>query len=145
MKSVPLRVRDFMERQLLTVGPRTEITRIVRLLIDRDVSGVLVLDDAGKLVGILTERDCLAAASAAGYYDELGGPGERYMSSPVETVGPDENLVDIAVRMAGSPYRRFPVVEDGHLVGLISRRDVMRALADGSAAASDSSGQTEAR
>jgi CBS domain-containing protein len=50
------------------------------------------------------------------------------MSAPVEVVGPDESLVDIAERMASSPYRRFPVIEDGRLVGLLSRRDVLRAI-----------------
>lgn len=132
MSGTPLRVRDYMTKHLVTVTPETEVTQVVRTLVDRDVSGVLVVDRSGRLVGILTERDCLAVASAAGYYDELGGPVVSYMSSPVETVAPDENLIDVAVRMAGSRFRRFPVLEDGRLVGLISRRDVMKALGTGS-------------
>jgi len=125
-------VRDYMTRDLVVVGPRTEITQVVRMLIDHDISGVLVVDAAGTLVGILTERDCLAVASAAGYFDQWGGPAENYMSAPVETVAPDDNLVDVAVRMTDSPHRRFPVLEEGRLVGLLSRRDVLRALGDGS-------------
>jgi CBS domain-containing protein len=54
------------------------------------------------------------------------------MSTPVETVSSGENLVDVAARMAQSPYRRFPVVDQGRLVGLLSRRDVLRALDNGS-------------
>jgi CBS domain-containing protein len=129
---LPLRVSDFMSQELLTVTPDTEITRVVQLLIDNDVSGLMVVDDEGALLGILTERDCVAAATSAGYYDVLGGPAALYMSSPVETVSSNDNLVDIAIRMARSPFRRFPVVDGGRLVGLISRRDVLRALGSGS-------------
>ncbi|MDH3508690.1 MAG: CBS domain-containing protein, partial [Gammaproteobacteria bacterium] len=104
--SVSLRVRDYMTTELVTVSPQTDITQVVQLLIANDISGVLVVSDTEELVGILTERDCIATASSAGYYDELGGPASAFMSTPVETVAPDENLVDIAVRMTASPYRR---------------------------------------
>jgi CBS domain-containing protein len=130
--SVPLRVRDYMARQVRTVAPSTEVTQAVQTLIDEDISGVLVVDASGTVVGVLTERDCIAVAVAAGYYDEWGGPVANYMSTPVESVAPDENLVDVAVRMTSSRYRRFPVIDNGRLVGLISRRDVLRALGKGS-------------
>jgi CBS domain-containing protein len=132
MNTIPLRVRDYMTRELLTVAPHVEITQVVRMLIDHDVSGALVVDDSGALLGVLTERDCIAVASGAGYYDEWGGPARDYMSSPVETVAPDDNLVDVAVRMTNSHFRRFPVLENERVVGLISRRDVLKALGSGS-------------
>ncbi len=130
--SIALRVRDYMTTELKTITPHTDITLALQILITNDISGVLVVDDSGTLVGILTERDCIATASSAGYYDELGGPASEFMSATVETVAPDENLVDIAIRMTNSRYRRFPVLEDGKLVGLLSRRDVLRALGSGS-------------
>ena len=132
MIDAPLRVRDYMTRNVVTVTPDTEITRVVNLLIEKDISGIVVVADDGRVVGIVTERDCIATASSAGYYDELGGPASNFMTAPAETASPDENLVDVAIRMTDSPYRRFPVVEDGKLVGLISRRDVLRALGSGS-------------
>lgn len=130
--NVPLRVRDHMVTDLVTVTPDTEIMRVIHLLIEHDISGVLVVDASGELRGILTERDCIDVASQSGYFDELGGPARDYMSSPVETVGPDDNLIDIAIRMASSRFRRFPVIDDGKLVGLIGRRDVLKILAAGS-------------
>jgi CBS domain-containing protein len=130
--SVALRVRDYMTSELLTVPPHAEIMQAVQLMIEHDVSGLLVVDADGALVGVVTERDCIAVAADAGYYDELGGPVADFMSAPVETVGPDDILVDVAVRMAASRFRRFPVVVGGALVGLISRRDVLRALGSGS-------------
>ena len=127
MKSTLLAVRDCMTTSLTTVAPHTEITKVVHILIEQDISGVVVTDNS-TVVGIVTERDCIAAATSADYYAEWGGPVEKFMSSPVECVRPDENLVDVADRMTTSAFRRFPVVEDGRLVGLLSRRDVMRAL-----------------
>jgi CBS domain-containing protein len=121
-----------MTTDLVTITPQTEITQALQILIVNDISGVLVVDDSEQLVGILTERDCIATASSAGYFDELGGPASEFMSAPAETVGPDENLMDIAIRMTDSPYRRFPVLEDGELIGLLSRRDVLRAIGSGS-------------
>ena len=129
MNRIPLRVSDYMVRDLLTVAPETEIRQVVRLLVERDMSGALVVDRDGALVGVVTERDCIAVASSADYYEEWGGPVPKYMSSPVEHVAPDDNLVDVAVRMAASHYRRFPVIEDGRLVGILTRREVLRALA----------------
>jgi CBS domain-containing protein len=125
-----MRVRDHMVTTLVTVLPDTEIMRAIGLLIEHDISGALVVDGSGALLGIITERDCIAVASQSGYFDEQGGPVSEFMSSPVETVGPNDSLVDVAIRMAASRYRRFPVVDDGKLVGLIGRRDVLKVLAD---------------
>lgn len=129
---VPLRVRDYMTSEVLAVPPHTEIMQVVQLMIEKDVSGLLVVDADGRLMGVVTERDCISVAVSAGYHDEWGGPVSEFMSAPVQTVGPDDNLIDVAVRMAASPHRRFPVVADGRLVGLLSRRDVLRALGSGS-------------
>lgn len=130
--NVPLKVRDYMTTEVVTVALDTEITRVVNLLIEKDISGLVVVDAAGKPVGIITERDCIETATQAGYFDEPGGPAKDYMSTPIESVTPDDNLVNVAVRMAGSVYRRYPVLEDGHLVGIIGRREVLRALGSGS-------------
>ena len=132
MKPMPLEVRDYMTTDLITVSPRDEITQVVRLLIEHDISGLLVVEEGYRVVGVVTERDCISVATSADYYEEWGGPVERYMSAPVETVAPEENLVDVAERMTKSQYRRFPVVDDGHVIGILTRRDVLRALGKGS-------------
>ena len=125
------RVRDFMKTNPLSISPETEIMRAVHLLVAEDISGLPVTDAQGRLVGILTERDCIAVALQAGYFDELGGRVEQYMTTPVETVEPDSSLMDLAELFARAPFRRCPVVEEGRLVGLICRRDILRALTSG--------------
>ena len=132
MNPIPLEVRDYMTSAVITVSPKDEITHAVRLMIDHDVSGLVVVENGDRVVGVITERDGIAVATAAGYFEEWGGPVQQYMSAPVDCVAPDEHLVDVASRMIASRHRRFPVIEDGHLVGVLTRRDVLRALEDGS-------------
>ena len=125
------RIRDYMTTDMVTVSPDTEIMRAVHLLVQHDISGMPVIETDGQLVGILTERNCIDVALQAGYFDESGGRVEDYMSSPVETVHPDDSLMDVANRFRQSTFRRFPVVEGGRLIGLIGRRDVLTALKSG--------------
>ena len=131
MNEKALRVRDFMTTNPVCISPGTEIMRAIHLLVAEDISGLPVTDAQGRLVGILTERDCIAVALQAGYFDELGGCVEQYMTTPVETVEPDSSLMDLAELFARAPFRRCPVVEEGRLVGLICRRDILRALTSG--------------
>ncbi len=128
----PLRVSDFLNSDIITVKPDDEITSVVGLLVDKDISGVPVVDENGDLVGMLTERDCIRVALSSGYYGELGGLVREFMSSPVETVDASDNLMDVAKRFVDSTHRRFPVLDSGRLVGLLSRRDVLDALMSGS-------------
>ncbi|HSG89071.1 MAG TPA: CBS domain-containing protein [Pseudomonadales bacterium] len=127
----PLRVRDYMATQLITIGPEVEIMRAIHLLVECDISSLPVVDAQLRVVGILTERDCIRTAVEAGYFDETGGMVGDFMTTPVHTVTPDDSLMDIAELFADSSFRRCPVVADGRLVGLISRRDVLRALKSG--------------
>jgi CBS domain-containing protein len=112
----------------VTIAPEAEVMSVARLLVEENISGVIVTDSDNRVVGILTERDFIAVALDAGYFDERGGRVAEFMSTGVECVGPEDNLIDVAARFVKSPYRRYPVVEDGRLVGVITRRDVLRAL-----------------
>ena len=131
MKAASLRVGDFMTRDVVTVGHETEIMRAVSMLVDKDISGVPVVDENNNLVGLLTERDCLEVALSAGYFDEPGGRVADFMSTPVDTATSEDRLMDVAVRFRDTPFRRLPVVDNGRLVGVISRRDVLRAMRNG--------------
>ena len=128
MTDTILTAREFMSGTLVTLSPETELMEAIRRLVDRRISGAPVVDGQGNLVGILTERDCIAAALAAGYYGEAGGRVSEFMSKKVESVDADDGLMDIAKRFIDGRFRRFPVVDDNRLVGLISRHDVLRAI-----------------
>ena len=122
------RVSDHMRRDLVTLSPDMEIIRAVTTLLDAGVSGACVLDGEGNLVGVLSKRDCLKAALSAAYYKEWGGTVADLMSTEIETIEADLDLVSAAERFVNSAFRRFPVVQGGSLVGQISRTDALRAL-----------------
>ena len=126
MKSVI--VKDFMTRKVVSVSPDVEISAATECLINHDISGVPVLDSHGRLVGILTERDCMKVALHAGYHDVPYGLVKDYMSPDPESVTPEQSVLTIAEKFINNRFRRYPVLDNGRLVGVISRRDVLRAL-----------------
>ena len=121
-------VRDYMATNLITVAPDMEILRAACVLIDNNISGAPVVDQSGKLVGMLTERDYLRVILDAGYYQDYGGQVKKFMSKDVISISPDESLMTLAKRFMDNAYRRYPVLENDQLVGQISRRDVLRVL-----------------
>ena len=129
-----------MTTSVLTVTPDTEIMRAIRLLVDEDLSGFPVVNEARMLVGFLTERDVIRVAIQAGYFDEIGGSVSEYMTRDIRTVHPEDSLMDVAELFADSPFRRCPVIEEGRLVGLICRRDVLRAMTESAWFAQDAPG-----
>lgn len=122
-------VRDYMTRQVITLSPETEVLKALLVLAENDISGAPVVDAGGAVIGMLTEKDCLKSALEATYHSEFGGLVSDYMSADVASVEPDDGVVDVAGRFIAHPYHRYPVSEDGTLVGIISRRDVIKALA----------------
>lgn len=127
MKVKP-RICDFMATALVTLAPDTEINRAMKTLLDARVSGAPVLDDKGQLVGFLSKKDCLKSALGSSYHQAWGGTVADHMSSPVETLEADLELVRAAETFIASHFRTFPITRDGRLVGQISRTDVLRGL-----------------
>jgi CBS domain-containing protein len=117
-----------MSTQVVTCLPSLEINEAVARLLARNISGMPVVDAAGTLVGILTAKDCFKAALNASYYQGWGGVVADYMSVGAETLDEGLDIVSAAQRFLRSPYRRFPVVKDGTLVGIVTRLDLLRAF-----------------
>ncbi len=120
-------VRDFMVTRLLTLTPEMSIFEAMRRLLEHRFSGAPVVDAAGKLVGMLSEKDCLRVFASGAYYYDAGGTVSDFMTREVTTVDPDDELFKVADLFLSRSFRRLPVVEDGKLVGQISRRDVLLA------------------
>ena len=126
MKSVL--VKDHMTRKVLSLAPDLEISAATQMLIAHNISGAPVLDNHGRLVGILTERDCLKVAMQSGYHDVPYGLVRDYMSNEPESVTPEQSILTLAEKFIRGRFHRYPVIDNGRLVGIISRRDVMRAM-----------------
>jgi len=123
------RIKTYMSRDLVTLSPDMEINRAMHLLIEKHISGAPVLDEAGNLVGMLSQKDCLKAALHASYYREWGDTVADYMSNQAQTLDAELDLVEAAEAFLASSFRRFPVMSEGRLVGQISRSDLLKALA----------------
>lgn len=121
-------VKDHMTRNTVTLSPDMEIRQASRLLIDMNISGAPVLDEHGRLVGVLTERDLIKGAVQADYHGTLGGIVEDHMSNDPQSVSPEQSILTLADMFINGRYHRYPVIDNGRLVGVISRRDVMRAM-----------------
>ena len=117
-----------MATDLVTVTPDMNIHRAIRILLERQISGVPVIGENGELVGILSVKDCLKIAFSASYHQEWAGRVSEFMSTEVQTIESDTDIVEAAEIFLKNRYRRFPVVTDGRLVGMISRYDVLRAI-----------------
>jgi len=123
-------VRDYMAGHLVTFKPEMDVMDAIHELVKQRIAGAPVVDDKGDLVGMLSELDCMKVALNAGYYGDWGGPVADYMSTSVESVDADMNIVDLAQKFLASGFRRFPVLRNNRLVGQISRRDALRALTE---------------
>ena len=128
MSNPPAMAKDYMARTLVTFRPDTDVLDAVHELVQHRIAGAPVVDEAGNIVGMLSEYDCLQAALHASYHGEYGGPVAEYMSTEVRTVNAEMSIFDLAQLFIDSRYRRFPVTQQNRLVGQISRRDVLRAL-----------------
>ena len=121
-------VKDCMSKKVITLSPELEMLRAAQVLIKQDISGAPVLDSHGRLVGILTERDCMQVAMRDVYHGTPGGLVSDHMSPDPQFVGPEESILDLSQRFIDGRFHRYPVIDNGRLVGIISRRDVMRAM-----------------
>jgi len=128
MTSKSCLVKDYMARTLVTFKPDTDVLDAVHVLVNKRIAGAPVVDDAGNLLGMLSELDCMKVALHAGYHGNWGGPVSDFMSEGVKTVDADMSIIDLAQEFVTSRFRRFPVMDGTRLVGQISRRDVLRAL-----------------
>jgi CBS domain-containing protein len=126
MSKIPI-VREFMVTNVVTLRPDMPIREAIDILLKHRISGAPVVDAAGHLLGTLSEKDCLRVFANAAFYHTDPGEVEDYMTRDVCTIDPEADLFRAADIFLKNSFRRLPVVENGRLVGQISRRDVLNA------------------
>lgn len=140
---------DVMTRNVVTVTPDTTVGELVNILLSRNISGVPIVDSDGALVGIVTEGDLVrrselgterkrggwlsfftaTATMAQEYVRSHGTKVTDLMTPGVVAVARDTPLLEVADLMEERHVRRVPVVEDGRVVGIVSRANLLRAWA----------------
>jgi len=123
-------VSDYMVSDPVTLSPDASVHDARHLLVEHEISGAPVVDERGDLVGIFTERDILGGVFRASYHQDPGSCVADCMSREVETIEAETDISEAAELFLRSRRRRFPVVSENRLVGLISRRDILRAIED---------------
>lgn len=122
------KVDDYMTTTLILFSPEENIHAAAKTLLDKRISGAPVVDEEGKLVGVLSKKDCLQVVYNASYHKDWGGRVEEYMSREVQTIDSGTDIIAVADLFVESSYRRFPVMDNGEMIGQISRQDILRAL-----------------
>jgi CBS domain-containing protein len=145
-----LTVRNIMSAEIISVAPETAVREVATVLARHRISSVPVVDAAARLVGIVSEGDLIsrveigteprwpwwqvlfsdAIAAAKGYVRAHGRTARDVMSVNPITATPDEPLHRLTAHMAKKRLRRLPVVQNGRLVGVIARSDLIRQLAN---------------
>ena len=146
-----LKVKDIMTTEIITVSPETEIVQATKLLLENRINGVPVLDETGRLVGILCQSDLIAQQQKLpipSFFTLLDGlipltsekqidkqvrkiaavtVAEAMTPNPV-TVQPDTNIEEVAALMVDRNFHTIPVVDEGKLVGIVGKEDILRTL-----------------
>lgn len=132
-------VREVMTPDVVTVTPEMSLRVAARRLAEHSITAMPVVDGSGRLVGVLSEADVMREAlvpdQRAHLIDVHVGEGpdvhrvREVMSPHPVTVHPEDDLMDAVRLMTDSAFKSLPVVEEGHVVGVVSRKDVIAQIA----------------
>ena len=114
--------KDVMTRDIITVRASTKVKDLAMILIKNQISGAPVVDKNGNILGIVSEADIVA---------KRGKDAKAIMSKKVVTVREDASVEEIARLMMTHAIKRIPVTDDGKIIGIVSRADVVSAIAMG--------------
>jgi CBS-domain-containing membrane protein len=147
------RVGDIMTTAVVSVRPETRVSEIAQLMSQHAISGLPVVDADNRVVGVVTELDMIVRNThfklpqfffifdnmipleTPGHYRErlekiLGTSAREIMSEPAVTISPDASIEELAELMVERRMNPIPVVEVGQLVGIVSRSDIIRLMAE---------------
>jgi CBS domain-containing protein len=146
-----LKVKDIMTREIITVSPETEIVNAAKILLEKRINGLPVIDAFGRLVGVLCQSDLVAQQMSIpipsvftlldGYIPltiikRIDKEVEKIAALTVKqamtpnpvTVGPEIDIEDVAKLMVDKKYHTLPVMEGDKVVGIVGKKDVLKTL-----------------
>ena len=125
--------KELMNTSVVAINQDEDVGEALRMMALNNITGLPVVDDDGTLAGIITEKDILVLlcnrVEEAGVDREIGKVGE-FMTRHVVCFHPEDSLRDIAECLSTNNFRRVPILDQGKLVGIVSRRDVIRYIRD---------------
>ena len=115
--------KAIMTTDVVVVNPDTPLDQVVDLLVAHDITGIPVVDHENRLVGIVTEKNILGALSVQ---EGICGTAEAFMTRDVVSFDENDDVIAICECLVNNHFRRVPILSHGKLVGIISRRDLIR-------------------
>lgn len=127
--SVRFPVKEFMDTTFVTLQPEMDVYKAIDILLDKGLTSAVVVDERRKIVGILSEKDCMTILREGGYHQLPSGMVSDYMTSDVITITPETDVFEAADQFLKHYFRRLVVAdENNHLLGQITRRDLLRVI-----------------
>lgn len=121
-------VRDYMQANVQAIKSDASVRDVVEHLLKWNITGAPVIDNSLRVVGFVSEQDCMKEMLNSAFYAENSALVTEIMRPDVLTVSPDTSILEIAEVMLGNKPKNYPVIEQGKLVGLINRRHILQAL-----------------
>lgn len=122
-------VADYMTTHLVKLTKEMTGIDAIKKILNHKITGAPVFDEHGKVIGMFSEKDALKMVLEVAYNQSNAENITEYMTTEVIKVEAEMSIVDLAEKFQNSSIRSFPVYRDQDLVGIISRTDVLRALA----------------
>ncbi len=122
------RIDSVMQKDIIRLTPEMAVRDAVAALVNKRAQLASVLDETGTLIGVITQKDCFRSALNASYYRQWRGSVKDYMTTEVETLDASTDFVTAAQAFLDQPYRAYPVLRDGELVGVLRRTDLLAAF-----------------
>ena len=123
----PILAKEIMTKDVISISENETLGAAIRKLVLHKVSGMPVLDETGKLIGIISEKDILNFFFCGHLKDTKVNEA---MSKDVVHYGPESLIDSIALAVSQKHFRRVPIVENGEVIGIISRRDIIHYVLD---------------
>jgi CBS domain-containing protein len=121
-------VEDYMTKKLITLAKDTNVIDAIKKLLDHKITSAPVVDAKGQLIGVFSEKDGMKVFLESVYDQGMSGKVGEFMTTEIIKVDAMLSIVNLAEKFQTNSVRSFPVFQDGKLVGVISRTDVLKAL-----------------
>jgi predicted transcriptional regulator len=122
-------VNEFMDKTFVTLSPDMDVYKAIDVLLDKGLTSAVVVEDDRKIVGILSEKDCLNLLTKGEYHELPSGTVSDFMTKEVVTTPPTMDVFHVAELFLTHFFRRAVIADDNNrMVGQITRRDLLRVI-----------------
>ncbi|WP_263081258.1 CBS domain-containing protein [Endozoicomonas sp. Mp262] len=123
-----IQVRDYMLHEMPVIYGDTSLSKVTEILCSNNLFGLPVVDREKKLIGFISEQDCIHELLTSSYHCDFDLMASDVMHHEVLTVSPNDGIIELAESMQGNKPKIYPVVEEGQLLGIINRTRILKAL-----------------